>query len=214
MVGAWDGQFGTDTSVNIKILNVNDMRPEFKRKKYVVELMEEVVPTYPIVQVEAIDPDIADESVDQNITYYLDANSEVAKHFRIDPRDGKISVLKKLDYDLPDGFPVWRMFVFAKDNHGEPGSLENYVAFEAKLVNIDDTPTEIDEALEDHGGHENCYGPDQVRLMTKIDQMQAAFLEALEAQKNYFERKIEEQALEIKALIQNQICNGNDRNDN
>ena len=144
VVGAWDGQFGNDTNVNIKILNVNDMRPQFKKKKYTVELMEESVPTYPIIQVEAVDPDIGDESVDQNMTYYLDANSDVAKHFRIDAKDGKISVVKKLDRDLPNGYPVWRMFVFAKDNHGGPGGLENYVEFEAKLNDINDNPPFLD----------------------------------------------------------------------
>ena len=31
VVGAWDGQFGSDTEVNITILNVNDMRPQFAK---------------------------------------------------------------------------------------------------------------------------------------------------------------------------------------
>ena len=144
VVGAWDGQFGNDTNVNITILNVNDMRPQFLQKKYTVELMEESVPTYPIKQVEARDPDISLDYVDQNITYYLDANSEVAKHFRVDPRDGKISIIKKLDRDLPNGFPVWRMYVFAKDNNGGPGGLENFVEFEAVLNDINDNPPFLD----------------------------------------------------------------------
>ena len=144
MVGAWDGQFGNDTNVNITILNVNDMRPQFLEKKYTVELMEESVPTYPITQVKAVDPDIGNDYIDQNITYHLDSNSEVAKHFRVDPKDGKISVIKKLDRDLPNGYPVWQMFIFAKDNNGLPGSLENYVEFEAKLNDINDNPPFLD----------------------------------------------------------------------
>ena len=39
------------------------------------------------------------------------------------------------------------------------------------------------------------------RMMEKMDQMQTAFLQALEVQKDYFERTIEEQGKKIKDLI-------------
>ena len=32
-VGAWDGQFGNQTHVEITVLNVNDMKPRFKQLK-------------------------------------------------------------------------------------------------------------------------------------------------------------------------------------
>ena len=47
--------------------------------KYSVEEVEESVPTYPIFQVKAIDPDIGNPSVEQNITYYLDSKSQVSR---------------------------------------------------------------------------------------------------------------------------------------
>ena len=88
VVQAWDGQYGSDTEVNITILNVNDMRPQFEKEKYTVELTEELVPNYNIEQVKAIDPDIGDPGVDQNITYYLDPKSQTAQHFQVDPKSG------------------------------------------------------------------------------------------------------------------------------
>ena len=78
VVGAWDGQFGNETNVEITILNVNDMRPKFDQEKYTAEETEETVPSYPIFQVRAIDPDIGNPSVEQNITYYLDSKSQVS----------------------------------------------------------------------------------------------------------------------------------------
>jgi hypothetical protein len=35
------------------------------------------VPNYPIFQVRAVDPDIGNPAVEQNITYYLDSKSQV-----------------------------------------------------------------------------------------------------------------------------------------
>ena len=81
-VQAWDGSFGNSTNVEISILNVNDMKPRFKQDVYTVEQVEENAPAYPIVTVSALDPDIGDPSVDQNITYYLDPGSQTSRHFR------------------------------------------------------------------------------------------------------------------------------------
>ena len=90
VVGAWDGQFGSDTEVNITILNINDQRPQFAKEKYTVEQTEEIVPGFPIHQVQAIDPDIGDPGVEQNITYYLDRKSQTGSHFKVDPKTGMI----------------------------------------------------------------------------------------------------------------------------
>ena len=77
VIGAWDGQFGNETNVEITVLNVNDMRPKFDQDKYTAEEVGESVPNYPIFQVRALDPDIGNPSVEQNITYYLDSKSQV-----------------------------------------------------------------------------------------------------------------------------------------
>jgi hypothetical protein len=50
LVRAWDGQFSNDTTVHIDILNVNDLRPQFKESKYETTIKENQVPSYPIIR--------------------------------------------------------------------------------------------------------------------------------------------------------------------
>lgn len=144
VVGAWDGQFGSETNVEIKILNVNDMRPKFSKDRYTIDEVEEREPKYPIFQVIATDPDIADTSVPQNITYYLDHKSQNAKHFSIDERTGDIRIVKKLNRDLPDGYPTWSTYIFAKDENGGPTGIESAVEFIVNLVDINDNAPFLD----------------------------------------------------------------------
>ncbi|TRY62862.1 hypothetical protein TCAL_07709 [Tigriopus californicus] len=143
-IGAYDGEYSSETSVEITILNVNDMKPEFKRDKYEVELFEENMPNYPSVTVSATDPDIDDPTVPQNITYYLDPDSQTSRHFKINPQTGDIQVVKPLDRDMPNGFPVWTMYVFAKDENGGPTGIENYVELTVKLSDINDNAPILD----------------------------------------------------------------------
>ncbi len=72
-----------------------------------------------ILRVSAVDPDIGDTTVPQNITYFLDQTNQIASFFQISS-DGAIKIVKALDRDLPNGFPKWSMFVFAKVTIGSP----------------------------------------------------------------------------------------------
>ena len=143
-VDAFDGQFSNQTTVEISIKNVNDMKPQFKREKYQVEQEEEMIPAYPIVSVTAIDPDIADESVDQNMTYYLDGTSATSSHFKIDPKTGDVRIVKALDRDLPNGYTPWRVYIYAKDENGGPTGIENYVELEVNLIDKNDNAPYLD----------------------------------------------------------------------
>jgi hypothetical protein len=109
-----------------------------------VEQEEEIIPSYPIVSVSAVDPDIADPSVDQNITYYLDSGSETARHFKIDRKTGDVRIVKALDRDRPDGFPTWTMYIFAKDENGGPTGIENYVELVVPLKDRNDNAPYLD----------------------------------------------------------------------
>jgi hypothetical protein len=144
VVSALDGQYGSETNVVINILNVNDMRPQFSKDKYTVEQVEETEPSFPIFQVSATDPDIGDASVDQNITYYLDRNSQASKHFAINEQTGAVKIIKKLDRDLPNGYPVWSTFIFAKDQNGGPTGIESFVEFEVSLIDVNDNAPFLD----------------------------------------------------------------------
>ena len=78
--------------------------------------------------------------MDQNITYYLDKNSQLARYLHVDPNTGGIRITKPLDRDLPNGYPVWSTFIFAKDENGGPNGIENFVEFEIILKDINDNP--------------------------------------------------------------------------
>ncbi len=97
-----------------------------------------------MVTVEAVDPDIGDESVDQNITYYLDRSSDRASYFSIDERTGDVRIIKPLDRDAPDGFPTWNLYIFAKDMNGGPDGIENYVELVVELKDINDNAPYLD----------------------------------------------------------------------
>lgn len=149
IVTALDGQYSNDTTVHIKILNRNDMKPRFLQEKYTAKLKEEEVPTYPILQVTAEDPDVRDRNAIQNITYFLDQTNEISSHFEIDPDTGALRIVKALDRDRPDGYPVWSMYVYAKDIFiDETGdrapSLENFVPVEITLEDINDNAPFLD----------------------------------------------------------------------
>ena len=143
-VSAWDGEYGNNTFVEINVKNVNDMKPQFTKDEYMAEIFEETLHEFPIVQVAAYDPDIGDRSVEQNITYYLDSSARAASYFYIDKHSGNLKVIKKLDRDLPNGYPTWELFVFAKDENGGPKGIENFVSVKVNLLDINDNPPYLD----------------------------------------------------------------------
>jgi len=148
IITALDGQFSNDTTVDIKVQNRNDMKPEFLQDKYTAKLKEEEIPTYPILQVTALDPDLP-RNDPQNITYFLDKTNEISSHFAIDSESGALRIVKPLDRDRPDGYPVWSMYVYAKDSPiDETGdrspSLENFVEVEITLDDINDNAPFLD----------------------------------------------------------------------
>ena len=53
-------------------------------------------------------------------------------------------IVKKLDRDLPDGFPQWTMYIFAKDEGGGPTGIENYVELVVSLEDINDNAPHLD----------------------------------------------------------------------
>ena len=144
-VSARDGEFENQTFVEINVKNVNDMKPQFTKKEYVAEIFEETIHEFPILQVSAYDPDIpGDRSGEQNITYYLDASAQSASYFHIDSHSGSLKVIKKLDRDLPNGYPIWELFVFAKDENGGPKGIENFVNVKVNLLDINDNAPYLD----------------------------------------------------------------------
>ena len=140
VVEALDGQYKSNTTVHIKIQNRNDMKPRFLQDKYAANIKEETVPTFPILQVTAVDPDV-DRNAPQNITYFLDKTNPVSSHFAINNQTGALMIKKPLDRDRPNGYPEWSLYVYARDSFiDETGdrsqSLENFVQV---LITLEDT---------------------------------------------------------------------------
>ncbi len=102
------------------------------------------VPTFPIIAVSAVDPDIGDDRLDQNITYYLDPSSWRSQYFDVDKRTGDVRIVKPLDRDLPDGFPNWPVYIYAKDEGGGPNGLENFVELNVELTDVNDNAPFLD----------------------------------------------------------------------
>ena len=95
------------------------------------------MPTYPILQVAAINPDIRDARVNQNITHFLD-KTERSSHFEFDQSGGSLRTIKDLDIDLPDGYTVWETFSYTRDSVIGGGSdstisLENLAKLKIEL---------------------------------------------------------------------------------
>ena len=130
--------------------------------RYEVDQDEERVPNFPIVSVQAVDPDIGDDTVDQNITYYLDASSDRARYFSIDEKSGDVRITRALARDAPNGFPVWNLYIFAKDQNGGPTGIENYVELVVNLVDVNDNPPFLD--MGDGLVWDENQGPGEVRL--------------------------------------------------
>ena len=144
VVQAQDGKYSNDTNVIINVLNVNDMKPRFGKDRYEITLNEEEVRTHSIFKVTAIDPDIEQPGVPQNISYSLDATNDLSKHFSIDEKSGELRIVRPLDRARPNGFPKWNMFVSARDNNGEGKNLESFAEVIITLNDVNDHPPHLD----------------------------------------------------------------------
>ena len=69
---------------------------------------------------------------------------QVASHFSIDEKTGQVRIIKKLDRDLPDGYPKWSSYIYAKDENGGPSGIESYIEFEVILKDINDNAPFLD----------------------------------------------------------------------
>lgn len=69
---------------------------------------------------------------------------KVASHFSIDEKTGQVRIVKKLDRDLPDGYPKWSSYIYAKDENGGPSGIESFIEFEVVLKDINDNAPFLD----------------------------------------------------------------------
>ncbi|KAJ3608412.1 hypothetical protein NHX12_025459, partial [Muraenolepis orangiensis] len=100
IVEAWDG--GTDPrhsrlTLSVGVLDVDDNAPVFTQRAYVVELPENSPRNTAVLQLRAVDTDLA-----ANLTYRIRTNGSdprIRRLFRLHPTTGVLSVLEALDYE-------------------------------------------------------------------------------------------------------------------
>ena len=68
----------------------------------------------------------------------------MSSYFSLDRDTGLLRIIKPMDRDLPEGFPVWSMFVFAKDSFSDEIALEGFVEVKIELEDINDNAPFLD----------------------------------------------------------------------
>lgn len=139
-----DGKQKATTKVNVKIINVNDNKPQFRNSnpEHKYGIVENTVPVGPILLVNATDPDYDPfNSVEpMKITYTLSGSH--ADSFQINQL-GELSIIAPLDRDLPAGRKDWSVFVVAQDEL-DGVRLENTLEVVVFLDDVNDNAPFLD----------------------------------------------------------------------
>ncbi|XP_050421332.1 DE-cadherin isoform X2 [Adelges cooleyi] len=141
-VRAFDGAYEDYCTVEIKISNVNDNPPKFRQYEGNITITEEQLVPGCITNLEAYDPDIQDQSVDQRIVYSV-VKEEQRKLMTID-NNGCLSLIKPLDRDPPNGYATWQVAIQASDEGGGPKCLQATTEVIIVLKDINDNAPVLD----------------------------------------------------------------------
>ncbi|EDW85805.1 uncharacterized protein Dwil_GK22947 [Drosophila willistoni] len=134
-VRAFDGIYDDYATVIIKIEDVNDNPPVFK-KEYSITIPEEKTFDHCILTIEAYDPDIKDRTADQHITYSI-VKEDHRKLLTID-NAGCLRLIQTLDRDQPNGHKSWQVLISASDQDGVGTTLKSVKAVSITLQDIND----------------------------------------------------------------------------
>uniref|UniRef100_A0A182PP34 Cadherin domain-containing protein n=1 Tax=Anopheles epiroticus TaxID=199890 RepID=A0A182PP34_9DIPT len=141
VVQADDGTYQDNTTVFIKVKNVNDNPPRFT-EPLSVTIQEETIPFGCIMIIQAYDPDIENRDDPQHIQFfYVNDGGDV---LAIDDH-GCMRLNKPLDRDPPQGFNSWQFIIIATDEDGEgkqtPATVNIY------LEDINDNAPRLSNAM-------------------------------------------------------------------
>ncbi|CAG7819551.1 unnamed protein product [Allacma fusca] len=168
---ASDSLLENETTVVIRINDVNDLPPVFSQSIYTAEIAEEYSGALPLklLQVTAND---GDRDRPQNIVYFLtgqgiDPDNPSNSKFDINRTTGEIYVLKPLDRDQPNGRAQWRFTVFAQDEGGE--GLVGYSDVQVNLKDINDNAPIFPSGIYIGNVTENGTSGMVVMTMTAVD---------------------------------------------
>ena len=119
-------------TVEIQINNVNDNAPRFKKPRYRETVRENDTPKNGFATVSAVDDD---KGVLGDVTYRIDASSDVEKKFDIGRTSGDIDIIAHLDYEDKTSY---QFNVIAEDGGNPPSTGQTTVT-----VNVIDVNDEV-----------------------------------------------------------------------
>lgn len=133
--------------VEVKVLDLNDNKPEFVTKTYEATVMERVPLSTKILQVQALD---LDSGVNGQVRYSLgdliqsESDSETLLNtFSVDGKSGWISTLKDLDHEMSSSY----IFTVVASDFGEIVSFSGTTTVTVVVTDINDNPPRF---LEQH----------------------------------------------------------------
>lgn len=126
--------------VEVKVLDVNDNKPEFVTKTYEATVMERVPLATKVLQVQALD---SDSGVNGQVRYSLGdliqsgSDSETLfDTFSVDSKSGWISTLKDLDHETSSSY----VFTVVASDLGEIPSLSGTATVTVVVTDVNDNP--------------------------------------------------------------------------
>ncbi|XP_078098403.1 cadherin EGF LAG seven-pass G-type receptor 2 isoform X5 [Mustelus asterias] len=90
------GPRSSTATVHITVEDDNDNTPQFSEKRYVIQVLEDVVPNTQILQVTASDRDKGNNA----LVHYSIMSGNTRGQFYIDAQSGSIDVVSQLDYEM------------------------------------------------------------------------------------------------------------------
>lgn len=135
-IGVTDGIYNNTSVLHIDVMDINDHRPEFTEKMYVVDISENISVGTEILQLVATDQD-----KDKRLFYSIhnSANPHSVRKFRVDSTRGIISIAHPLDHEVTIQHILT---VMVKDN-GTPSKQ----SFARVIINVLDHNDHIPEFL-------------------------------------------------------------------
>lgn len=161
--------------VEVKVLDLNDNKPEFVTDTYEATVMEGVPPSTKILQVQALD---ADSGINGQVRYTLGdliqserGSESLLNTFSIDSKSGWISTLKDLDHERTSSY----VFTVVASDLGQTVSFSSTTTATVAVADVNDNPPRF---LEQHyfGSVQESSPPGEVvaALNTRDDDSSAA----------------------------------------
>ncbi|XP_060771886.1 protocadherin-18a isoform X3 [Neoarius graeffei] len=129
------------TLLKITVADSNDNNPVFTEPSYTIELREDTAPGVLLVDLNATD---ADEGTNAKIVYSFSSHvsPKVAETFRIDPDTGRLTLLRKVDFETDDLYDV---DVQAQDSG--PNSMPAHCKITIKVKDVNDNKPDVSVSL-------------------------------------------------------------------